>query len=85
MREFTVSGTASYTVTLNSTTSTRAILRKNTVWEVGANSTNGGNNLGLTFTTSTSNPINYLSFTNIEGQYQPFVGSAKTQFFSFFV
>lgn len=76
---FGLSGTAGNLVTLNSTTTTRANIKKATAWYMGANSTDGGNNLGLTFTAGDG--IDYLSVTNINGQ---LTYNGASNFFNFF-
>jgi len=61
---FNISGDSSSLVTITSTNTTPAILKKSTAWNVGANSTNGGNNTGLSFTGTSPN---YLSISYITG------------------
>lgn len=46
---FDLNGVSGNLLTLGSTSATQAILKKPTVWNVGANSTDGGNNTGLNF------------------------------------
>lgn len=61
---FAVSGSAGNLVTLKSTTTSQATIARPTAWTVGANSVDGGNNTGLSFTGS--NP-DYLSISYIRG------------------
>jgi hypothetical protein len=49
---------------LGSDTTTRRTLTKPSAWNVGANSTDAGNNLGLSFTAGGND---YLSISYIEG------------------
>jgi hypothetical protein len=46
---FELNGVSGNLLTLGATTTAQAILRKPTAWNVGANSTDGGNNTGLNF------------------------------------
>jgi hypothetical protein len=62
---FNLNGTAGNLLTLGSTSTTRAILIKPTAWNVGANSTDGGNNIGLSFIAGGND---YLSISYINGQ-----------------
>ena len=62
---FSLSGALASLVTLGSTTTTQATLQKGSTWFMGANSTNGGNNTGLTFTAGGG--IDYLSVSYING------------------
>jgi hypothetical protein len=62
---FNLTGAAGKVCTLTSTDTTQAILKKIGAWNVGANSTDGGNNTGLNFTGT--NP-DYLSISYIDGQ-----------------
>lgn len=61
---FSISGTAGNLVTVGSTSTTQSILQKPSGWNVGLNSTNGGNNTGLSFTGLSPN---YLSISYIRG------------------
>jgi hypothetical protein len=61
---FTLSGTAGNLVTLGSSTTSPTTLTKSSPWTVGANSVDGGNNTGLSFTAGTSD---YLSVSYING------------------
>jgi len=63
---FTVSGTLGNVVTVGSTTTTAVTLIKPTAWYVGANSTDGGNNTGLSFISGGG--IDYLSISRINGR-----------------
>jgi hypothetical protein len=46
---FDLNGVSGNLLTLGATTTSQAILRKPTAWNVGANSVDGGNNTGLSF------------------------------------
>lgn len=61
---FTLSGTAGNLVTLGSSTTSPTTLTKSSPWKVGANSVDGGDNTGLSFTAGTSD---YLSISYING------------------
>ncbi len=61
---FNVSGSAGALVTIGSSSTTQVTLQKPSAWNVGANSVDGGNNTGLSFTGT--NP-NYLSISRITG------------------
>jgi hypothetical protein len=63
---FNINGVAGTLLQLGSTTTAQAILVKPTAWLMGANSTNGGNNTGLSFTAGGG--IDYLSVSYINGQ-----------------
>jgi fibronectin-binding autotransporter adhesin len=62
---FTISGVLGNLLQLGSTNTTQAILKKPTAWNVGANSTDAGNNTGLSFTAGSND---YLSVSYINGQ-----------------
>lgn len=62
---FNLTGESGRACTLTSTTTTQAILRKSGTWNVGANSTDGGNNTGLSFTAGGG--IDFLVISNING------------------
>jgi hypothetical protein len=62
---FSLSGTAGNLITLGSTTTSQATLQKGSTWYMGANSTNGGNNTGLSF--FAGGGIDYLSVSYING------------------
>lgn len=62
---FNLTGAAGAVCTLGSTTTSQATLQKSSTWFMGANSTNGGNNTGLTFTAGGG--IDYLSVSYING------------------
>ena len=62
---FNLTGAAGAVCTLGSTTTSQATLQKSSTWYMGANSTNGGNNTGLTF--SAGGGIDYLSVSYING------------------
>jgi len=62
---FNLAGQAGRVCSLASTSVTQATLRKPSAWLMGANSTNGGNNTGLTF--AAGGGIDYLSVSYING------------------
>ena len=62
---FNLTGQAGRVCSLASTSLTQATLRKPSPWLMGANSTNGGNNTGLTF--AAGGGIDYLSVSYING------------------
>lgn len=62
---FNLSGTAGNLLQLGSTTTSQATLQKGSAWQMGANSTNAGNNTGLSFTAGGG--IDYLSVSYING------------------
>lgn len=62
---FSLSGISGSLVTLTSTNTTQATLQKSSIWYMGNNSTNAGNNTGLTFTSGGG--IDYLSVSYING------------------
>ena len=62
---FSINGAAGTLLPLGSSTTTQAILKKPTAWNVGANSTNAGNNTGLSFTAGGND---YLTVSYINGQ-----------------
>ena len=64
--EFNLTGSVGKVCTLNTTNLLQAILIKSTAWNVGANSTDGGNNTGLSFTAGGG--IDYLAISYINGQ-----------------
>ena len=77
---FNLTGESGRACTLTSTTATQAILKKPGAWNVGANSTNGGNNTGLSFTAGGG--IDFLVISNINGTlsatiYAAFVSEAS--------
>lgn len=61
---FNINGSAGNLVSVGSTNSSQATLYKTTAWNVGANSVNGGNNTGLSFTAGSND---YLTISNIKG------------------
>jgi hypothetical protein len=63
---FNLSGALGTPVVLGSTNTTQAILKKSSTWYMGANSTDNGNNTGLTFTAGGG--IDYLVVSYINGQ-----------------
>ena len=62
---FNLTGILANLVTLGSTSATKANLQKTSTWYMGANSTDGGNNTGLTF--SAGDGIDYLNVSYING------------------
>jgi hypothetical protein len=63
---FNLNGTSTAArLTLGSTNTTQAILRKPSAWNVGAGSLDGGNNTGLSFTAGGND---FLSISYINGQ-----------------
>lgn len=62
---FSLSGLSGVLCAVQSTSTTKANLKKATQWYVGANSVDGGNNSNLTFTAGDG--IDYLSFAYING------------------
>jgi hypothetical protein len=80
---FSLSGTAGNLITLGSTTTSQATLQKGSTWYMGANSTDAGNNTGLTFTAGGG--IDYLNVSYINGTVVgPSGYVAGGQFFAFF-
>ena len=63
---FNLSGASGTPLVLGSTNTTQAVLKKPSTWYMGANSTDGGNNTGLTFTAGGG--IDYLAVSYINGQ-----------------
>lgn len=61
---FNVSGSSGALVTIGSTNTTQVTLQKYSAWNVGANSVDGGNNVGLSFTGTSPD---YLSISRITG------------------
>ena len=62
---FVINGTLGNLLQLGSTTTTAVTLKKTGAWNVGANSTDGGNNTGLSFT---AGDMDYLSISYVTGQ-----------------
>jgi len=62
---FGINGVAGNLLQLGSTNTTQAILKRPIAWNVGANSTDAGNNTGLSFTAGSND---YLSISYINGQ-----------------
>lgn len=62
---FSINGTAGNLLPLGSSNTTQAILKRPSDWNVGANSTDAGNNTGLSFTAGSND---YLSVSYINGQ-----------------
>lgn len=78
---FSLNGALANLLTLGSTNTTQAILKKPTSWQMGLTSTDAGNNTGLTFLSS-DGTMSYLSVSYINGQLSalPYMGN----FFAFF-
>ena len=64
---FSLNGALANLLTLGSTNTTQAILKKPTSWQMGLTSVNAGNNTGLTFLSS-DGTMSYLSVSYINGQ-----------------
>jgi hypothetical protein len=79
---FTINGVLGTLLQLGSTNTTQAILIKPTAWLMGANSTDGGNNTGLSFTAGGG--IDYLSVSYINGQVSTPPVTYAGNFFAFF-
>lgn len=62
---FVINGASGNLLQLGSTNTTQVTLRKTGAWNVGANSTNGGNNTGLSFT---AGDMDYLSVSYVNGE-----------------
>jgi hypothetical protein len=62
---FTISGVSGNLLQLGSSSTTQTTLKKPTAWNVGAGSSDGGNNTGLSFTVGDND---YLSVSYINGQ-----------------
>ena len=79
---FNLNGVSGNLLQVGSTNTTQAILKKPGAWNVGANSTDAGNNTGLSFTAGT---VDYLSVSYINGQVSAApVTSYLGNFFAFF-
>lgn len=76
---FNLTGTVGKVCTLGSTSTSQATLTKSAAWNVGANSTNGGNNTGLVF--GAGGGIDYLSISYINGALLPQSSSNFLMFF----
>lgn len=79
---FTISGASGNLLTLGSTNTTQATLQKGSSWLMGANSTDGGNNTGLSFTAGGG--IDYLSVSYINGTVVAPPATSTGNFFFFF-
>lgn len=79
LSQFTATGASGKVLTLGATTTSQATLQKGSSWLMGANSTDGGNNTGLSFTAGGG--INYLSVSYINGTV---VAPSTGNFFFFF-
>lgn len=77
---FNLNGVSGNLLQLGSTNTTQAILKAPS-WNVGANSTDGGNNTGLSFTAGT---VDYLSISYINGQIVAPPVTATGNFLMFF-
>lgn len=62
---FNLNGSSGNLLPLGSTNTTQVVLRKASTWLMGANSTDGGNNSGLLFTSGGG--IDYLSVSRVRG------------------
>ena len=79
---FNLNGTSTAArLTLGSTNTTQAILKKPTAWNIGTGSLNGGNNTGLSFTAGDNN---FLSVSYINGQVTSPAVTYSGNFFLFF-
>lgn len=79
---FSINGIAGNLLPLGSSNTVQVILKKPTAWNVGANSTNAGNNTGLSFTAGGND---YLSVSYVNGQLSAAPTSAYFgNFFLFF-
>jgi hypothetical protein len=80
---FGLNGTAGNLVTVQSNTTTpRTLTKSSSAWILG-NSTDSGNNTGITFLGSGSGNNNYLNVSYITGVYTPAAGSTNKFFFFF--
>jgi hypothetical protein len=80
---FNLNGTSTaIRLTLGSSNTTQAILRKSTAWLMGAGSLDGGNNTGLSFTAGGG--IDFLSVSYINGTLVGPPSSTQGNFFAFF-
>lgn len=79
---FNISGTSGNLLQLGSTNTTQATLQKGSAWLMGANSTDGGNNTGLSFTAGGG--IDYLSVSYINGTVVAPPATSTGNFFFFF-
>jgi hypothetical protein len=79
---FNLSGVAGNLLQLGSTTTSQATLQKSTAWLMGANSTDAGNNTGLSFTAGGG--IDYLSVSYINGTVVAPPATSTGNFFAFF-
>jgi hypothetical protein len=78
---FNLDGASGNLLTLSSTNTTQAILKQPSVWYMGANSTDAGNNTGLTFTAGGLS--DYLNVSYINGQ-TTLVYNGNSNFMVFF-
>ena len=78
---FNLNGASGNLLTLGATTTSQATLKKPTTWYMGANSTDAGNNTGLTFTAGGG--IDYLNVSYINGQ-TTLVYNGNSNFMVFF-
>lgn len=77
---FSINGVSGNLLQLGSSNTTQAILKKPTAWNVGANSTDAGNNTGLSFTAGGND---YLSVSYINGQVS--APTSSSNFFLMFI
>lgn len=75
---FSINGTSGNLLQLGSTNTTQAILKRPSDWNVGANSTDAGNNTGLSFVAGSND---YLSISYINGQLSvaPFISASVAE------
>jgi hypothetical protein len=78
---FSLNGALANLLTLGSTNTTQAILKKPTTWQMGLTSVDAGNNTGLTFLSS-DGTMSYLSVSYIDGQVSALAYMGN--FFAFF-
>ena len=79
---FNINGVSGNLLQVGSTNTTQAILQKPTAWLMGANSTDAGNNTGLSFTAGGG--IDYLSVSYINGTVVAPPAANTGNFFVFF-
>jgi hypothetical protein len=79
---FNLGGTVGTLLSLGSTTTSQATLQKSSAWLMGANSTDAGNNTGLSFTAGGG--IDYLSVSYINGTVVAPPATSTGNFFAFF-
>jgi fibronectin-binding autotransporter adhesin len=79
---FNLGGVVGTLLSLGSTTTSQATLQKSSAWLMGANSTDAGNNTGLSFTAGGG--IDYLSVSYINGTVVAPPATSTGNFFAFF-